>query len=821
MNRVVRRQVASLLAAAIALNIFSAQVAAWDAPDVFPLVGAMDVSQSATSISVSFSFTAPAGARITDLRISLVGPGLSEELYRVVAPSGGVTSFVERTGLEPGGYTVTASAEIARGARRASGMTSQPASVGVTQPAPGITRAVPPIPEPEADADPDPLTIAATVAVYGATPSGILAALSAARSGVSVALIEPTGHVGGMMTSGLSATDYGHPGMLGGFTDEFFDRVQAMEGSAYGRWRFQPSTAETVFLQMLAEAGVAIYANEAMAGPSAVTMDGTRIDHFDTTLGRSVDADVFVDASYEGDLMAAAGVSHAIGREPASAYGESHAGIGVTATIFTAPTGIDPGFPVAAPTGPVGSGDNRIQYPNYRLCFSTNPANQVPFSEPEGYDPATYDIVAAYIDWRVGLGHQPDLTWFLWPVALTNGKYDVNNNGQVAIGLHGLSIGYPGGNATQREAITEQLRGYTEGFLHFLDADPRVPSAIRNQMAAYGLCADEFADTQNWPRMFYLREGRRMIGETVVTERDVVLTRTKADTIGIASYAFDSHHVSRWIDGSSRLRVEGGFWNGRAAATRWSIPYSSLTPHEDEATNLLVSVAVSASHVAFASLRMEPQYMLMGEAAGTAAAMASGLGGGSGEVQSISVGELRAVLRARGSVVDNHLFWDLGSSPFKGDIEATFLRGVTFGCTPINFCPTAIMQRQVMAAWLARALDLPPATRDYFTDDETSAHEDSINRVAEAGITAGCGAGKFCPTSGVTRGQMAAFLKRAFELPPTTRDFFTDDETSMFEGDINRLAASGITAGCGGTKFCPAPIVPREQMAAFIWRAIR
>lgn len=316
-----------------------------------------------------------------------------------------------------------------------------------------------------------------------------------------------------------------------------------------------------------------------------------------------------------------------------------------------------------------------------------------------------------------------------------------------------------------------------------------------------------------------------MVGRHVVDERDVLVERVKPDTIAIASYAFDSHHISRWIDANRQLRLEGGFWSGRAAATRWSIPYRSLTPSADEATNLLVSVTASATHVADASLRMEPQYMLMGEAAGTAAAMASAGFGTQGQasmaVQEVPVESLRAALRSRGSIVDNYIFWDVVSTPFRGDIERTFLHGVTFGCSPINFCPALATTREVMAAWLANALELPRATSDYFTDDETSPHEDAINRIAAAGITAGCSATTFCPTGSVTRGQMAAFLTRAFRLPWTARDYFTDDETSIFEGDINRLALSGITAGCGRMRFCPAGIVSREQMAAFLWRAVR
>jgi len=823
-NGITRRLVSSLIVATTIIVAPSAAAADDEtAPDAFPLSGTLEVTPGASSVSVTFGYAAPEGATIRGFRLSLSGPSFSGDLYRTNKPATSVSSIVEHTGLAAGTYTLTAWAEIGEGNRRTSGVATETVDVGVGTPPPAAKAAIPEFVEPAEGsvvAAGEPLEdVDAQVVIYGATPSGVLAAVSAARGGASVALIEPTAHVGGMMSSGLSATDYGHTATIGGYTDEFFDRVQAIEGSSYGRWRFQPSTAEAVFMTMLNGAGVDVYPGEALAESGGVTMSGTRIASLHSTAGRSFTGDVFVDASYEGDLMADAGVSYAVGRESAATYGESLAGAATGTTVFTAPAGIDPGFPVAAP-GAVGSGDNRIQYSNFRLCFSTK-SDRIKFTEPAGYDASQFDIVAAYIAWRVARGHNPDITWFLWPVALTNGKYDVNNNGQVSIGVHGLNVGYPDGSYAERQGILDALHQYTAGFLWFLASDPRVPSRIRSQMAPYGLCADEFTDTGNWPRLLYLREGRRLIGATVLVEPDVELTRTKPDTIAIASYAFDSHHVSRWIDGSNRVRVEGGFWNGRAAATRWSIPYRSLTPRADDATNLLVSVTVSASHVANASLRMEPQYMMIGEAAGTAAAIAARVSGGPIAVQAVNVGQLRTALKAHGAVIDNYLFWDTVGSPFRGDIEATFLREVTFGCSPINFCPSAITQRQVMAAWLARALDLPPATRDWFTDDETSPYEDSINRVADAGVTAGCGAGKFCPASGVSRGQMAAFLNRAFHLPGTRRDFFTDDNTDMFESDINELAASGITAGCGGTKFCPKVVVTRDQMAAFLWRAIR
>jgi len=402
---------------------------------------------------------------------------------------------------------------------------------------------------------------------------------------------------------------------------------------------------------------------------------------------------------------------------------------------------------------------------------------------------------------------------------LPNGKYDVNNNSGLSIAIYGTHYAYAQASYAEREQVLEWTRDYTEGLLFFLANDQRVPAALQAEINQFGLCADEFVDNDNWPRLMYLREMRRMVGAYVVTLRDVEVTRTKTDTVAIASYPLDSHHVSRWLDRSGRLVLEGGFWQSRGNATRWSIPYRSLTPRPEEATNLLVGVTASASHVAWASLRMEPQFMMMGEAAGQAAAMSRSTL--PARVQSVNVTALQAALRAHGAVVDNPLFTDIAGSPFRGDIERTFLAGMVIGCSAIAYCPTTAMSREVMAAFLHRTLKLPPASRDYFTDDGSSPHQDSINRLAEAGLTGGCTATQFCPTATMTRGQMAAFLVRSFRLPPTSADYFTDDNTSIFENDINKLAASGVTGGCGGGRFCPTRLVTRGEMAAFLWRATR
>jgi len=674
-------------------------------------------------------------------------------------------------------------------------------------------RAAPITESPDSDAAP----AHADVVVYGATPSGVLAATTAARAGAGVLLIEPSAHVGGIVSNGLTATDYGTTSTIGGYTREFFDRVQALEGSPAGRYRFQPSTAETVYNDMLASAGVAVLLGERLHEGQGVVKQGPRIVSIKMESGTVVTGDVFIDASYEGDLMAAAGVSYRIGRESRDEFGESLAGIRPASGVFTPPAGTQLGFPTSPPAGPVGAADDRVQVANYRLCFSTA-AGRVPFRAPEDYDPATYDIIAAYISSRVGAGQTPLVTWFLWPVALPSSKFDVNNNSALGIGLYGANYAYPDGTYAERAAIAAQTRAYTEGFLYFLSNDPRVPSTLRAAMNRYGLCADEFVDNDNWPRLIYQREGRRMVGGYMLTQRDVEVTRTKPDTIAIASYPLDTHHVSRWAHSSRQVRVEGGFWTARANATRWSIPYRSLTPSPTEATNLLVSVAASATHVAWGSLRMEPQFMMMGEAAGQAAAISAAPATPT-QVQSVHVPTLQAALRGHGAVIDNPLFTDIATSAFRGDIEATFKAGMVIGCSSTRYCPTTAMSREVMAAFLHRTLNLPPATRDHFTDDSASPHHDSINRLAEAGLTGGCAAGRFCPTATMTRGQMAAFLVRSFKLPTTTRDFFTDDAKSIFRHDINRLAASGVTAGCGGGRFCPNRTVTRGEMAAFLLRA--
>jgi FAD dependent oxidoreductase/S-layer homology domain len=669
------------------------------------------------------------------------------------------------------------------------------------------------------------------VVVYGATPGGIMAALTAARAGVKVTLIEPSRHVGGIMSSGLVYTDIGDQSTLGGFTEEFFDRVAQIEGSVWGKFHFEPHVAEAVFEQMLSSAGVAVVTGQSLRPDSAVR-SGARVVSIQTTDGTTHTGSVFVDTTYEGDLMAATGVSYRLGREGATEYGEGLAGVRDAQTVVAVPADTSPGPVSAPPNGSTGSADDRIQDSNYRLCFSSDPDNQVAFTQPAGYDPDDYAVVATYIQARAASGQTPRLSWVLTLSGTVKDKFDVNGAGPLSLALPGANWGWPAGDAAARDAMAAEHTNWDEGFIYFLRHDPRVPAEVSDELAQYGLCRDEYVDNAHWPWQLYLREGRRMVGAYVMTQRDVSTERTKADIIGVGSYRVDSHPVSRWFSTSDRrLRTEG--WLSLPYRT-YAIPYRAIVPQCSEATNLLVPVAASFSHVAHASFRMEPHYMLAGEAAGQAAAIVVGVGGA---VQDVSIDALQAALRAHGSFLHNPgtrsladrtgslislaaPFTDIADSKFRLDILWLARSGITAGCSDGRFCPDARVTRGQMAAFLDRALHLPATSTDFFTDDEESIFEGAINRLAASRITGGCSATAFCPRSDIARGQMSAFLDRALQLPPTPTDYFTDDETSIFEASINRLAASGITSGCSATRFCADAFVTRGQMAAFLHRAL-
>jgi hypothetical protein len=467
--------------------------------------------------------------------------------------------------------------------------------------------------------------------VYGGTASGVVAAVSASREGEKVVLVEPGRHLGGMVSGGLGATDHGNRGAIGGISREFFRRVLDHYVKTYGAgspqvkdcsdgFKFEPHVAEAILREMIREAKVEVVFESTLA---RVEVLNSRIVSLETTRGETFLGTVFIDASYEGDLMARAGVAYAIGREGREKYGESIAGVQARSPAHQWPVpvpalGAD-GHPLptvqSGEAGPAGSGDRKTQAYNYRLCMTDVRDNQVPFPKPAGYDPARYELLARYLSLKPGL----KVGQLMNPVRMPNGKTDTNNNGAFSTDHIGGNWDYPEADEPTRRKIVEDHINYIQGFLYFLANDPRVPKALHDEMAHWGLAKDEFIDTNHWPHQLYVREARRMIGGYVMTQADIMDDRTKVDSVGLGSYNTDSHHVQRVVQADGSALNEGDFQVG---VRPYAIPYRSLVPRANECSNLLVPVCMSGSHVAYGTVRMEPVYMILGHASGVAASLA-------------------------------------------------------------------------------------------------------------------------------------------------------------------------------------------------------
>ncbi len=458
------------------------------------------------------------------------------------------------------------------------------------------------------------------VVVYGGTAGGAVAAIAAAKEGVRVVLLEPRRHVGGMVSGGLGQTDYGNQAVIGGMSREFFERV----GEHYRQpvaWHFEPHVAEQVFNDWLKEADVPVLFEHRL---SRVEIDGNRIHTIRMETGTSFAAKVFIDATYEGDLMARAGVSYTVGREGRDQYGESLAGVQEHSRFHqfdVAVAGRDENGQLLAcvyqgEKGGTGDGDKKIQTYNFRVCLTDQKENQLPLPKPPGYDPRRYEILERYLALRGEDLKMNDVTIFS---LMPNGKTDINNRGPFSTDHIGANWDYPEADYKRREEIWQDHVNYVQGFFYFLAHDPCVPKRLRDEINQWGLPKDEFVDTGHWPHQLYVREARRMIGEHVMTQRDVQEDRTKRDSIGMGSFMIDTHHSQRIIRRDGTLENEGDV---QVPVRPYEIPYRSLVPKRHECVNLLVPVCMSASHVAYGSLRMEPQYMIMGQASGLAAAAA-------------------------------------------------------------------------------------------------------------------------------------------------------------------------------------------------------
>ncbi len=493
--------------------------------------------------------------------------------------------------------------------------------------------------------------------VYGGTAGGVITAVAAAREGLRVALLEPRDHLGGMVSGGLGWTDHGRQQVIGGYSREFFERV----GRKYGKpieWHLEPHVAEEVFRELVKEAGVEIFFRHRLRERVGVEKSGARVTAITMENGARLGARIFADASYEGDLMAQAGVSYSWGREGAPEYGESLAGVRDRTpkhqfTVRVRPFD-DAGrlLPEISPEqkAAAGSADRKVQAYNFRVCMTRVTANRVPFPRPAGYVPARYALLARMLAAMDREKQAKGETWssvdVMKPDPLPNGKTDTNNNGAFSTDYIGGNYGYAEGSYATRARIWQAHVDYVQGFLYFLQHDPQVPQGLHDDVASWGLCRDEFTDTRNWPHQLYVREARRLIGEHVMSQKDIQLELTKPDAIGMGSYNSDSHNVQRIVNDEGFVENEGDM---QVPVTPYQIPYRVMLPKRAEATNLLVPVCFSATHVAYSTLRMEPQYMIIGHAAGVAAAIAARR---NTALQDVETAALAARLRAQRAVFE-------------------------------------------------------------------------------------------------------------------------------------------------------------------------
>ena len=510
--------------------------------------------------------------------------------------------------------------------------------------------------------------------VYGGTPSGIMAAIAAVREGGSAIVIEPSKHIGGMMSGGLSRTDYSGAEIIGGLAREFFTRADAVyknpektKGPAF--WNSEPHVAERTFHEMLGDAGVNVVIGQPLR---EIRCEGGRVVSITTKDGTSYAGKMFVDATYEGDLMAKAGVKYFVGREGRDDYGESLAGflpaklrprtVEYMATPKTAYShGTPCELPARDPSGKLywgvtdkpwpapGTGDKLVQSYNFRVIATRTKNNQVPFPKPKNYYPERYELLLQMVLKYPGIRFEKIV---YIGGGIPNAKYDLNASGLICgTDYWGGNTEYPEGDEETRARIWQDHVDYVQGFLWFLGNDERVPADLREQVSKWGLAKDEFVDNDNWPHALYVREARRMIGPYVMRQQDCQTEITKPDAIAMGSFILDSHAYQRLVTPEGNVIDEGNFDVG---VKPYQIPYRCITPVKEQCANLLVPVCFSATHVAFGSMRMEPQFMCLGQAAGVAAVAAIKSGCA---VQDVDVARLQARLVELKQVISPETKW--------------------------------------------------------------------------------------------------------------------------------------------------------------------
>ncbi|WP_439630541.1 FAD-dependent oxidoreductase [Gemmata sp.] len=491
---------------------------------------------------------------------------------------------------------------------------------------------------PAAAADPD-------VVVYGGTAGGVAAAVQVARMGKSVVLIEPGQHIGGLTSGGLGWTDSGNKAVIGGVAREFYQRLkkhydadaswvhEKRDGYKFYRkdedalWAFEPKIAEKVLRDMLAEAKVTVAFGERLDRAKGVKLDGKRIASMATESGKVFAGKVFIDATYEGDLMAAAGVSYAVGREANKEHGETMNGVArkwnrhTHRFVAKVDPYVKPGDPKsgllfgidADPLPADGEADKRLQAYCFRMCMTDVEANRVPFEKPVDFDEAKYELL--FRNFEAG-----DLRVPMKPDRMPNGKTDTNNNFAVSTDFIGQNYKYPDASYAERERIVAAHLSYQKGLMWALQNHPRVPEKVRTQMKPWGLAKDEFTDTGHWPHQLYIREARRLVGDHVQSEQDCTRKRETPMSVGMGSYNMDSHNCARYVTPEGFVQNEGDVQESPGGPYR--ISYKAIVPKAGECPNLFVPVCVSSTHIAYGSIRMEPVFMVLGQSAATAAVIA-------------------------------------------------------------------------------------------------------------------------------------------------------------------------------------------------------
>ncbi len=499
------------------------------------------------------------------------------------------------------------------------------------------------------------------IVIYGGTSAGIAAAIQSSRMGKSVVIIEPSSRLGGLTTGGLGQTDIGNKQAIGGISREFYqnirvyyqnpenwkwqDREEYRDGGQTrtdpnedAMWTFEPSAAMTVFDQMIEKENIDIVYNERLNRETGVSMNEQTITEIEMESGTSFRGKMFIDATYEGDLMASAGVSYTIGRESNAQYGENLNGVqanrisvslrwtvSVNGYNHNFVEGVDPyvvkGDPSSGllpfieegPPGVDGSGDKGIQAYCFRMTLTDHPENRIPFKKPDNYNELEYELL--FRNYEAG---EDQIPWI--HSKMPNRKTDSNNRLGFSTDFIGQNHDYPEGSYEERERIIERHREYQQGLMWSLAYHPRIPEHIRQEVSKWGTCRDEYEREDGWQQQLYIREARRMVSDYVMTQHHCEAFEVAEDAVGLAAYGMDSHHIQRYVDINGYVKNEGNV--ECKVAGPYPISYRSIVPARGECTNLAVPVCVSASHIAFGSIRMEPVFMVLGQSAATAASLA-------------------------------------------------------------------------------------------------------------------------------------------------------------------------------------------------------